>query len=178
MKLDDYQFFLQENIFDLRNMGAHYFSNYHTSPAGGVALSCVHRGFEACSGKGENPSSDYVHVGGDQLLKADASECLRDGEDGHLLQKRRHDGCFIALLEDKGYMFSGTEMDLHCTCRLRAPILGQQRVHAEASGILFSYHRGRASPLAGPLRILSLHPSFRCGNATYSSSTVWRPPRP
>lgn len=52
MKLEDGRLLLKGRVFDFENRAGYYFLNSHTSqhfPAGGIALPCLHRAFEASS---------------------------------------------------------------------------------------------------------------------------------
>lgn len=95
------------------------------------------------SSKGESASDYYVLVGisfsKQKILKActmeTASFCPTYGD---------MTDASVAVLKGKEYIFSEKEMDLRCAFRLRAPFAGQQRVHAEESMALLSFHLGQS----------------------------------
>lgn len=65
------------------------------------------------------------------LLAAGDLAGLRDGE---------MTDASVALLKGKEYIFPEKDMDLNCAFRLRAPLLGQPRIHVEGPVTLFRFH--------------------------------------
>lgn len=116
-------------------MGARHSLNYHTSPQAALRFRAYNehsKRVPTASNKGETPFDCYALVGlvfpEKRLLKACTTETA-----SILSRPGDMTDASAALLKGKEYVFSEAGIGLHCAFRLRAPFLGQQRVHTEGS---------------------------------------------